>query len=271
MRKTLMFVLVFLFIGSCVFAELFAPVPLQLVAPENVSYQGGALSFNITVTGTPATVLFMVFTKDKGGDISAVRNGYLGWHYVNGIDTCLYVGTHTFGTGVNAINWNGNDADGNPVPMEEGMAYTYYLYGYDNENAKQLAAPLSCGWENASMWREFDDQGEALANPELYPSIWAGADTLSTRTRQKWVMGWDVSDAAQAETCAYFAYQEHSPYIPHPYEMDGFFSLTIDGVPTAHVQKFQWVPNGVGILDDSWGDQGEVTYSIVTSPTGEWP
>jgi len=90
MRKILMFVLVFLFIGSYVLAEDFQPVTLNLsVANPNISYQGGALSFNVTVTGTPANVLFLVFTKDKGGEISAVRNGYLGWHYVNGIDTCL--------------------------------------------------------------------------------------------------------------------------------------------------------------------------------------
>jgi len=267
-----MFVLVFLFIGSYVLAEDFQPVTLNLsVANPNISYQGGALSFNVTVTGTPANVLFLVFTKDKGGEISAVRNGYLGWHYVNGIDTCLSVSSFNFGTGVNAISWNGNDADGNPVPMADGMEYTYYLYGYDNQNAKQLAAPLGAGWENATMWRQYDDQGNPMANPELYPSIWAGAFDLAAITRQKWIMGWDVTNAAQVETCSYLAHQEHSPYVPHPYEMDGFFSLSIDGVPTAHVKKYQWVPNGAGILDDSWGEQGEVTYSLVISPTSEWP
>jgi hypothetical protein len=272
MRKTLMFVLVFLFISSFVYAELFAPVLLEFTAPDQVGWQGGALDFDITVTGTSATVMFMVFTKDQGANISAVRNGYLGWHYVNGIDTCLFVQNFDFTTGVNTISWTGNDADGNAVPMDETTEYTYYLYGYDHVNAKQLAVPLGCGWENASMWREFDNEGNALDQPELYPSIWSGGGDIGDITRTKWIMGWDTSDASQAETTVYQGYHEHSPYIPHPYEMDGFFNFSIDGTPTAHVKKYQWVPNGAAILDDAWGDAGgEVTFSIVTTPTGEWP
>lgn len=211
MRKTLMFVFVFLFIGSLAYAE-FAPITLHLSAPDQIQYQGDPIDVDVTVTGTPATVLFLVFTDGKGGDISAIRNGYLGWHYVNGIDTCLFVSSaYQFGTGVHTITWDGTDADGNAVPAAEGTGYKYYLYGYDHETAKQLAAPLGCGWENATMWREFDVDGNPMDNPEMYPSIWSSNTDLALVTRQKWIMGWDVSDASQVQTCVY--------------ELSGTFSL----------------------------------------------
>lgn len=271
MRKTLMFVFVFLCIGSLSFAQ-FQPITLELSAPAQIQYVGDPVDVNVNVVGTPATVLFMVFTDGKGGEISAVRNGYLGWHYVNGIDTCLFVSSaNQFGTGAHVITWDGNDSDGNPVPAGEGMNYKYYLYGYDHETAKQLAVPLACGWENASMWREFDVDGNPIEAPELYPSVWAGTGDLGSITRQKWIMGWDVSDASQVQTCAYDGYMEHSPYIPDPDDMTGFFSLTIDSTPAAHLKKYTWVPNGTAEIDDTWGDAGDVTYSLVTTPSGEWP
>jgi hypothetical protein len=266
-----MLVFVFLFIGSLASAE-FAPVLLQIDAPDQVQFQGGTMDVDVTVTGKPATVLFLVFTDGKGGEISAVRNGYLGWHYVNGIDTCMYVSSPwIFGTGVNTITWDGNDADGNAVPMDDATTYKYYLYAFDHETAKELAVPLGCGWENASMWREFDTDGNPMMAPELYPSVWHGGADLDLVTRQKWIMGWDVADAGQVQTCAYNSYKEHSPYIPDPYSMTGFYQMSIDGAPAGHLRKYEWVPNGEATLDDAWGDAGDVSFSIVTNPAGEWP
>jgi len=273
MRKTLMFVLVFLFIGTFSFAGPFAPPILELSAPAQQQYDfdGSLLELEVIVTGTPANVIFLVFTNGKGGTISDIRNGYMGWHYVNNIDTCIFVSSDfLLGTGVNTITWTGIDADGNLVPQVDGD-YAYYLYGFDNVTAKQLAAPISCGWENASMWREFDTDGIAMQNPEFYPSIGRyNVDVLTPITRQKWIMGEDVSNALAIETCTFDAYNIHSPYVPDPNSMTGFFSLSIDASPVAHVRKYTWTPGGDGILDTSWGDAGEVTYATPTSPTSEW-
>ena len=273
MRKTLMFFLVLLLIGTFSFAEDFQPVLLQLNAPDLVQYRGEPISFDITVVGTPAKVIFMVFTKDKGGTISDTRNGYLGWHYVNNIDTCIFVSTDMeFATGVNAIAWDGTDADGNAVPGGEDDVYSYYLYGFDYVNAKQEAGAVNCGWENASMWREFDADGVAMPNPEFYPSISRRDVTeLTPVTRQKWIMGEDVTNASAIETCSFGAYNIHSPYVPDPNSMTQFFSFSVDGSPVAHVRKYAWTPNGDATLDDSWGESGEVTFSLQTTPTGEWP
>ena len=269
MRKTLMFVLVLLIIGTFSFAADFQPIQLELDSPDFVQFQGGAISFDVNVIGTPATVIFMVFTNNKGDTIEAVRNGYLGWHYVNGIDTCIFVSPNNeFGTGINAINWTGNDADGNAVPADEVDGYKYYLYGFDHETAKQLAAPVTTGWENAAMWREYDADGLPMDNPDHYPSISAGADTLLWITRSKWVMGTDVTDTDALETCRYLGFWEHSPHMPSPVNMENFFSYSVDGAFIARVKKFQWTPDGDAILDTEWGDSGEVNFSFITTADG---
>jgi hypothetical protein len=266
-----MFVLVLLLIGTFTFAAEFAPIQLGLSTPGDIEFKGGSIDIPVTVTGTPATVIFMVFTNNKGGTIEAVRNGYLGWHYVNGIDTCLFVSSpFPFGTGENTITWLGNDADGNAVPADEGDGYKYYLYGYDHETAKQLAAPVATGWENATMWRQFNPDGTPMTYPELYPSVWHGSSELASVTRTKWIMGDDVTNSGLIETCSYLSYQEHSPYVPSPESLTDFFALSIDGASTGHVRKYEWTPNGEAILDDGWGEAGEVTFSLVTTPSGEW-
>ena len=95
----------------------------------------------MTVTGTPASGIFLVFTKDQASTISKIRNGYLGWHYVNQIDTCMYASSPTqFVVGTNKIVWNGKNQDGKTVPAG---SYTYYLWAYDNIKAKEYAAPMS--------------------------------------------------------------------------------------------------------------------------------
>jgi len=268
-----MFALVFLIIGTFSFADSFNPAILELSAPDVQQYDfdGSTLELQVTVTGTPAKVIFLVFTNGKGDTISDIRNGYLGWHYVNNIDTCIFVSADwEFGTGVNTITWNGTDADENLVPIVDGD-YAYYLYGFDYLTAKQLAAPIGCGWENASMWREFDDAGLPMENPEFYPSVWHGTFTDSLVNRQKWIMGEDVSNTAAIETCTYNAYQEHSPYVPDPNSMTGFFCFSIDGAPIAHLRKHAWTPNGTGEIDDSWGNAGDVTFSLQVTATSEWP
>jgi len=77
-------------------------------------------------------------------------------------------------------------------------------------------------------------------------------------------------DTNAIETCQYLGYKEHSPYVPHPNDIHGFFSYSVDGGATGHVKKYSWTPYGVGVLDDSWGNAGEVVFSFQTTPTGEW-
>jgi len=272
MQKTLVLTLTFILIASISFAAAFAPMLLEISAPAEIGYEfnGSMLDIPVITTGTPATVIFLVFTNNKASEISAVRNGYLGWHYVNHIDTCIYVSTDWIfpEPGQYTITWNGRDADGNLVSYSPDD-YTYYLFAYDHVTPKQKAAPITIPWENASMWRTHDVAGLPMARPEFYNSVWQGSGALENLSRQKWIMGTDIKKTGAIETCTYRGYNEHSPYVPHPHDMHGFFSYTVDIASTGHVMKYEWVSNGVGMLDDSWGYNGEVTFSLQTS-SDDW-
>jgi hypothetical protein len=70
-------------IASSVFAADFNPTTMKLSASEVISYDfQSTLKIPVTVTGTPASLYFLVYTKDKGEQIVDVRNGFLGWHYL---------------------------------------------------------------------------------------------------------------------------------------------------------------------------------------------
>ena len=74
-------------------AEDFSPMVLTLSAPPVIQYSfdSSAFSLPVTVSGTPASVTFLLFTRGQAASVSHITNGFLGWHYVNNIDTCLYV------------------------------------------------------------------------------------------------------------------------------------------------------------------------------------
>ena len=61
-------------------AAPFAPTLLKLTAPTIIQYafDGGSFNLPVTVSGTPASVTFLVFTKDRGASIGKVMNGHLG-------------------------------------------------------------------------------------------------------------------------------------------------------------------------------------------------
>lgn len=93
MKKAILLATGLLFTATAVFAAPFAPTLLKLSAPSQVLYQfdNSTLSIPVTVAGKPATTLFCVYTSGKTAAISAVQNGYLGWHYVNKVDTSLFI------------------------------------------------------------------------------------------------------------------------------------------------------------------------------------
>ena len=93
MRKIFILSGLFMLVSTFAFAVAFSPTPMRLSADEVISYNfdGSTLDIPLTMTGAPGLVKFFVFTKDKADEIIAVRNGFLGWHYVDKIDTCIYM------------------------------------------------------------------------------------------------------------------------------------------------------------------------------------
>ncbi len=122
------------FLSSAALSEPFAPARLKLTCDWAINYDfsGSTIDIPVIVSGAPAGVIFCIFTKNHTWNTNHITNGYLGWHYVNKIDTCIYVSRlYSFEPGKNVITWDGRDQDGNPVPRD---VYTYYLWGYDNKS-----------------------------------------------------------------------------------------------------------------------------------------
>jgi len=271
MKKVILLVTALLFIVPAAFALDFAPTVLTLSAPPVIQYGFNAtqLKIPISVQRTPANMVLMIYTKDQAAAIPTVTNGYLGWHTVNKIDTCIYwdaVGQ--FNIGNHDISWDGNDQDGNAVPAGE---YIYYLFGYDNVNLKTAASPFMCvSWHNIII----NDHDPVTGNPLVHP--WMDGDdtqdrsggTGTTRGRWKWTVGNDPSDLSLIETTNYdMQWVERKSVVWSPYVAGNFYTLSDDSEAGVNiVRQFKWVPNGESTQIEDWGDQGTFTYSTnVTS------
>lgn len=132
MKKTAIVIVTLLLVAPAVFAAVFSPTPLKLTAPATVNYKFDAsvLSIPVSASGAPSSAIFCVYTKDQDQKIAKVRNGFLGWHYVNKIDTSIYVsGVKSLNVGSNTLTWDGKDENGNAVAPG---TYTYYIWAYDS-------------------------------------------------------------------------------------------------------------------------------------------
>ncbi len=248
------------------FSAPFLPTPLKLNAPPNIQYNfdGSSFTLPVTVSGTPASVTFLIFTKDRGASIGKVTNGYLGWHYVNGIDTCLYVSPPwQFQPGSRSIVWDGRDENGSPVPAG---AYTYYIWGYDNVSPKQLASRnLPFGWGDHSIVQTHDTIGNPLSHPVIWSGEYMGSSDTAKRKRAKWIIGGDPEDDSLLETCTYVGEAGYSNMALDPKNHASFFTQYPKSDNTLVLRKMRWVPNGDGILQTEWGINGELSYPAFTT------
>jgi flagellar hook assembly protein FlgD len=272
MLKSTVILTVLVFIAASAYTDPFSPNVMVLSAPDKVYYDfsGNALSIPVTVTGTPADVSFCVFTKNQGSKISKVTNGYLGWHYVNKIDTCVYVSpSNQMVTGANAINWDGKDESGAAVPPGE---YAYYLFGYDNKSAKQL---VTLHIKNTMSWNGFsilekDEEGKPLARPIMYEQkahFVGSTDSLENDgIVRKWIVGNDPADPALLETTMTKGGEDTAGNMAVlPTDNSKIFIDVLKSAGVKATRKWGWIPNGQAVLDTTWGAHGEYTYN------GSWP
>ena len=277
MKKGFIITIMLVLVASAAFAADFEPTLLKLDAEETISYgfEGATLAIPFTVTGTPANVVFMVYTKGMAASINNVNNGYLGWHTVNKIDTCVYMSQEgAFDTGSNEITWAGVDNDGGQVDAAE---LTYYMFAYDPSSAKTFASPMGSmqmGFNVQTITEDFE--GNQLARPVLVGAKRNLADGVSPSGeiegdvfRQKWILGSDPTDLGLFETSAYTCFHSINTFTPSPYEADAWFDFTTTDALVGRIRKWNWVPNGNATRDVDWGDEGEFVYGISTG-TGWW-
>jgi len=287
--------------ASLSFAADFAPTILTLTAPAAVEYQfdGGDLTIPFTVSGTPAAAWLVINTHGKGGEIGEVENGFLGWHYVNKIDTTVYVSQKLSRTpGETTVVWDGNDQDGNAVAAG---TYDYYIWAYDDQTPRQIACEfikIATDWEaQFSHVYEVGEDGLPLTKPLLVGSkMWwecyngAGANTSEYQqfehgTHYKWALGGDPHDASLMQTtrCALYSHgdgeydslQESGftyggpVFNPNDYSIFYHCAVNVEGANTTML-KWQFVSNGEAILEEDWLGWDELSWEDPGIAIGWW-
>jgi len=274
MRKIVLSFALLAFFAVNASPAAFQPTLLKVSAASAIKYafDGTALTIPVTLTGTPADVSFMVFTQNMGTKVANVTNGYLGWHFVNRIDTCLYLSkSNQMVKGVNNLIWDGKDKAGNKIAAG---TYTYYMFGFDNQSNK--VAMTKQMTPNPWIFRtilEKDAKGLALAKPVLYMGDGVRntkvggvvATTDYNHTNKKWTVGNDPEDATLLETCVDTGLVDVGGLAFLPSDQSYYFHDTLRNGGSKVTKKFKWVPNGTAVIDTKWGDNGEFTY------TGAWP
>ena len=283
MKKIILCAAILIFIASGVFAD-FVPPQLRLTAPEKIHYDfvGDPLRLDVTVSGTTARLVFMVYTKDKAeGMASNIQNGYLGWHLINRIDTCVYLSeVKDYPIGTTTLEWDGKENGGRKatglglVPAGE---YTYYLWGFDAEHPKIMATSTKMQPRSQRCMTILEKDVLGMPDPNPLLHICHG----SRGPISKWVLGYEPTDDTLRETTSTRA------DLPDGWRigMYEFFESTdrtlfyigwkelLDGYQGYY--KFTWTPNGDAVRDPLWGEDisikcdpaGTVQFGIVTDGT----
>jgi hypothetical protein len=258
MKKAFIAATVSLFMAAFASAAPFAPTLLKLSAPEQIQYEfdNSVLSIPVKVVGKPATAVFCVYTNGMAGSIAAVQNGYLGWHYVNKVDTSIYISQPVqLEIGSNNIQWDGKDDDGK---MVSAGTYTYYVWGMDTYSSKVPASlsivPRAAAGGKVAHIQEKGTDGMPLANP-----VWYGKGC-----KQKWVIGNDPADSALIETTDFTlasGFSIANTLALQPDDFNNFFIRIANSTSQVQaVQKLAWVPNGFSVPETSWADNSMVTW-----------
>ncbi len=263
--KKMVFFFALMFLSSAFLnAAPFSPSLLRLSAPQRIQYDfdGKNLEIPVTLSGSPGGVFFLLYTKDKAAAINKVQNGFLGWHYVNKIDTCVYASPlYSLAQGSNKINWDGKGDGGALVPAG---SYTYYLWAYDNVGS---GIPISTQPDidfratgNMGIVQETGQDGAALANPVFYTGIRVASGVY---TINKWVIGNDPEDHTLKESTSFkptgTVVFSGGVIALHPDNHSIFYwQFGNRDIRTQYLEKRTWVPNGESQAVTGWVDNGRI-------------
>jgi len=260
MKKILVLIVALMFVITPSFAANFSPTLLKLTVDPVIQYDfdGSELKIPVQVSGTNAGVVFLVFTKGKANSIADIRNGFLGWHYVNKVDTCVYFSQlKGLGVGKGEIVWNGKDQDGGTVPAGE---YTYYMWAFDNLGAKQKVNNFMAnawGWEIGCEVVGIDDKGLPLAHPFVIDGT---KIVTASPTMRKWTIGNDPFDETLMETTKVkqeTGWKVSGDYVMDPKDYNYFFvNVSSNDAQVAGVSKYKWVPTADAELQTGFGNEG---------------
>ncbi|MCD6308554.1 MAG: T9SS type A sorting domain-containing protein [Candidatus Latescibacteria bacterium] len=247
MKKILVFALLLTFAASTAFAANFAPTLLKVSADPVIQYDfdGSELVIPTTVSGTTAGLVFLVYTKDKASEIADTQNGFLGWHQVNKVDTCVYYSTlKSVGIGATELTWDGKDQDGGVVGAGE---YAYYIWAFDNQGAKTL---VMTQWfpGSATLIKEVDTEGLPIDNP-IYCSY-----------NRRWNIGNDPLDESLVESTTITrptGWNNRGVIALDTHDFNYFYTeVTNPDAGNGGLMKWKWVPAGDAEIQTDFGDNG---------------
>jgi len=151
MKKILLVTFAVMMISSVSFA-VWTPTPLVITVDDEVIYpfNGTDVDITVNVQGKPCRAYLWINTKlDEAAKPSELWNGPRGWHYVNKIDTTIYISgpnALSIGTG-QTITWNGIGSEntaqeyGGTIMPSAKVApgtYDYYVFGWDDQNPREV-------------------------------------------------------------------------------------------------------------------------------------
>jgi len=186
---------------------------------------------------------------------------------VNKIDTCLYVSPFIpVSLGNNNFTWDGKDENGTQVPPG---SYTYYVWAVDTVNKRDLVTSgASFFWWTYQTVITHNPNGFPLDKPIVYNEhfsfdLYQCADSDPRDILNiKWVIGNDPADASLRETTISKGWGSNSGLAFQPDNYKYYFHDTLKAITQTKItRKWEWVPNGVSILQTAWGDNGQFSYS----------
>jgi hypothetical protein len=289
--KKLFCITICLMVAGTAFAANFAPTVMDITVPETVLYNfdGSDIEIDLNVSGVGGAFWLIINTKGQADNINMVQNGFLGWHTVNKIDTTVYISSQlTRSAGSSKITWDGKDNDGGTVAAGE---YDYYVYGYDNVNAR---IPACMFMQAGAGWRshytrvvQYDASGNPMAAPWLSSTNQAtgnytylgeaGKNAAVTR----WPLGGDPEDINNLQwtdtSAVYPAYPPNndtylfsSGTAWDPADQSVFYNVAHDVAGArATLLKWSFVNNGSAVLDEEWGGWDNIELEK-HMPLGYW-
>ncbi len=268
-------------------AAAWSPAVMTITGSAEIDYDfdGSDLTIPFTVNGTPAAVWLVINTKGQADNIVNVRNGNLGWHYVNKIDTTAYVSQrYQRDVGETNIVWDGNDQYGNLMAAGN---YDYYLWAYDDQTPRELACNfIMIGHSWDSQYTHIYENGEdglPLAKPLIIGNNawWYSVDAvpwLVSGIHYKWEIGSFPTDPyfLQTTSCARYPTWESNltesyggpVFDPNDYNTFYHAGVKFGDTTTSTFLKWEFVAGGEAIVDETWLGWDRLTLEETGSVIG---
>jgi len=269
-KLPLLAITMFLFASLAMAQTTFSPTIMEITCPAEINYDFGdeELTIPFSVSGVPGAFWLVINTYGKADEISQIRNGFLGWHYVDKIDTTVYVsGRYQRELGDQNIKWDGTNSDGEKVAE---ATYSYYLWGYDDKSPKQKVTDfvnMANQWDSPmNTFVTHDEQGIVLEKPFIFGNrYWhyVDDDTAWKRmgTAYKWELGSNPEDLNGLETTWMPFYVDrnfHTNYdyggpvlMPGDYTKYAHASVNYPS-HTSTMMLWTFVPGGDATYDPDW-------------------